>query len=334
MVFNDQNQIVNEIQGARLEEFSIKEIDFDSGPYCMSFGFDLEKYKLSIEAVGVINSPTVVKTNDGKMTPVTGYRRLLALRALHRKSVFCRDLTTFRFSDFDLFVLNLEENLATRKFNDVEKGMILNGLTKFVSMDSIIDFYMPLLGLVPRRSEFIFYTKMENELSNQIKGLLVSGGISQQTARTIMSIDKNSRSTLAKLISDLKLNINKQRQLIEYLVDLSEIKSMDINDILCEKKTRALVDNRNLNGPQKARALLSLLKSLRFPLLDSSEKEFNKRIDGLNLPKAVKINHPPFFESPNYTMEILFRDGKDLMKQVEGLKDIKGLADLKDPWLD
>ena len=334
MGVNKKNQIVNKIQSARPEEFAIEEIDFGRGPYCMSFGFDLERYVRSIGSVGLINSPTVIQAGTGKVTPVTGYRRLLALRVLKQPSVFCRDLSSFKFSTLELFLLNLEENLATRRFNDVEKGMILNRLIKFFPVDTIVDVYMPLLGLASRKSEFVFYTNLENELNDQIKGLLVNKSISIQTARMLMSIEKISRECLGKLMADLKLNINKQRQLLEYLVDLSKIKDMNICNILDEKETRDLIASRNLNNPQKADALFRLFKSIRFPLLDSAEKKFSKRISRLNLPKTVRINHSPFFESSNYAMEILFRDGSELVKRIEELKDTKGLADITDPWLE
>jgi hypothetical protein len=71
---------------------------------------------------------------------------------------------------------------------------------------------------------------------------------------------------------------------------------------------------------------------MRFPRLADAEKEFNKRIASLNLPKGVRISHPPFFESPTYSMEILFRDGKSLVERIENVQKINRLGELSDPW--
>ena len=332
MIFNNKNQRVNIIQRLRPEEFELKEIDKGRGPYCMSFGFDLEKYTSSIESIGLINTPTIVRTDKGKMIPVTGYRRLTALRALKQKKVPCRELTDLGFSDFELFRLNLAENLATRRFNDVEKGMILNGLTAFLPRDHIIDHYMPLLGLHSRQSDFSFYTRMDNELNSRIKELLIHGRISLQAVRMLMSIDKSARPNVSELIANLKLNVNRQRQLIEYLVDLSYAKSQKIQDILNQEDIGGLISNKKLNKPQKAKALLAMLKSLRFPRLSSAEKDFSKRVAGLNLPKGVRIIPSPFFEGSSHTIQIPFKNGKELMKHIEKLKKINGLEGLTDPW--
>lgn len=333
MTVNHENNRMNEIHQLRPDEFEIEEIDLKMGPYCMSFGFDLEKYMQSIASVGLMNSPIIISNAHGRMTPVSGYRRLMAIRALGRHKVMCRDITDLKFSGLELFILNLSENMATRTFNEVEKAMIVNGLIRFVPEDRIIDFFMPLLDLAPRRTEFLFYTVLANNLEDRIKGFLVHGDISLNSVRTLLSMDNPSRNSLAEIISDLKLNSNKQKQLIEYLIDLSNHKGKKIRDVLNEKNIRDLLSDKNLNTPQKAKALLRRLRALCFPMLEAAEKEFRKKVALLDLPKGVSLSHPPFFESPHYSMEILFSDGQKLLEHIEDLKRLDGLKEITDPWM-
>ena len=63
-----------------------------------------------------------------------------------------------------------------------------------------------------------------------------------------------------------------------------------------------------------------------------TEEAFEKRISGLGLPERVKISHAPFFENPDYRLEILFRDGKVLGETVKNLARINELEGICDPW--
>ena len=61
-----------------VHQVNIKDIDDRPGPYCMSFGFDLEPLTESIRRVGLINSPLLVRNGNGELDIVIGYRRIRA----------------------------------------------------------------------------------------------------------------------------------------------------------------------------------------------------------------------------------------------------------------
>jgi hypothetical protein len=46
----------------------------------------------------------------------------------------------------------------------------------------------------------------------------------------------------------------------------------------------------------------------------------------------VHIDPPLFFESPDYRLEILFRDGKELRGKVGQLFKMDGIEELGNPW--
>jgi len=68
---------------------------------------------------------------------VSGYRRILALKPGERK-VFCLDVTAVLPSTLKRFLAAFYENLATRKFNDMEKALILNKLQSHVRKKEIL----------------------------------------------------------------------------------------------------------------------------------------------------------------------------------------------------
>ena len=93
-----------------------------------------------------------------------------------------------------------------------------------------------------------------------------------------------------------------------------------------------IFNNININNPQKAKNLLNFLKFRRFPLLTLCEKRFREKSTGLGLPDGVSISHPPFFEDPDYRLEIFFKNGKKLREKIDALGKVNGLESLGDPW--
>ena len=118
-------------------QIDLGDINEMPGPYTMSFGFDLEPLIRSIENFGLINTPFVTRNPDQGVDVVMGYRRIKALKSLQWTRVPCIDLSQSGLSPLELLLLNLYDNLPTRRFNDVEIGMILTRLTTYLSKKEV-----------------------------------------------------------------------------------------------------------------------------------------------------------------------------------------------------
>jgi len=318
-------------------ETSIQPVGLDifddhPGPYCMSFGSDLTPLVKSIQGIGLINSPIVIDDNSGGMTIVAGYRRIQALKTLGCPEVLCRIFSGPEPSVLQCLRLNLYDNLATRKLNPVEKSMLLNRLAPLAPTSEILDHYMPLLDLPSHEATLSLYIKIEGELDQRTKEYLASGRISLQVTRMLLALDSDARTRAFGLISDLRLNINQQKQMLEYLYDISHASHESVSQLLDGSHIKQICSDTRLNNPQKAKALLKVLKVRRFPLLSSAEDTFKKMVSRLDLPKGVRIDPPPFFEAPHYRAEVLFRNGRELREKIETLSMAEGLEELGDPW--
>ena len=309
----------------------LKQISESPGPYCMSFGFDLTLLIRSIEKFGLLNSPIVTKDREGRVEVVAGYRRILALKHLQWEEVPCRDLSHAGFSSMELLLLNLYDNLATRPFNAVEKGMILSRLEAYVSREDILRDFMPLLGFPCHGPTLEMFLGLE-KLDQSIRASLVNTLISFQTAKALMHMDPESRTTLFNWITGMRLNANQQSQFIAYTADISIREQKKISELLEEEEILGIWNDGKLNNPQKAKILLNFLKSRRFPLLTRSENLFKEKTASLGLPNGVSIYHPPFFEDPDYRLEIFFKNGKKLREKIDALGKVNGLESLDDPW--
>ena len=310
---------------------ALKQIDKNPGPYCMSFGFDLKPLIRSVEKFGLMNSPIVTKDREGRVEVVAGYRRILALKHLQWEEIPCRDLSHAGFSSLELLLLNLHDNLATRPFNAVEKGMILNRLVQHVSIDEILRDFMPLLDLPCHGPTLEIFLGLE-KLDRPIKESLVHARISFQTAKALVDMDPESCTTLFNWMASIRLNANQQSQFIAYTADICIREQKKVSELLREEEILNIFDDTKMNNPQKSKFLLNFLRSRRFPSLTHSENVFQEKKAGLELPEGISIYHPPFFEDPDYRLEIFFKNGKKLKEKIDALGKLSGLESLGDPW--
>ncbi len=321
----------SEINRHRIHRVDIMDIDAHQKPYCMSFCFDIGLLTLSIHRVGLITPPLVIE-KEGRKQIISGYRRILALRSLGWKTVPCRVLTSSEFSPLECLLLNFFENISFRKFNEIEKAMILNRLSSHIEPDEILAHYMPLLDLPSKVSFLNFYCRLDRELEDPVKEAVIKEKLSLRTAKAFLDMPGAAKRHLFNLLSNVTFNKNQQRQLIEWLIDISHSDKVCMSSILQEGIYEKIISDSRMNNPQKANALLKALRSRLYPRLCMAEKTFKKTVSSLNLPERTRLRHSSFFESPEYCMEIRFQDGRDLGRKIEKLSKMKGLLNLNDPW--
>ncbi len=320
-----------------LETTPIQSVDLDifsenPGPYCMSFGFDLNPLLSSISKIGLLYSPIVIDSGNSELTIVTGYRRILALKSLGHSAARCRVMSGSKLSPIQCLNLNIHDNLATRKLNPVEKSMMVNRLASLLNRGEILAHYMQLLDLPSHEDTLELFMRLDTDFDNSTKEYLATGRIPLNVARMLLNLDIDARGQIITMIKKLKLNINQQRQLIEYVDDLSHANGKSIPQIFQEEPFGHLFSDTKLNNPQKARCLLKILKAKRFPSLLKAEETFKKMVSRLNLPKGIKIAPPPFFEEPFYRAEVSFKNGKELCEKIKYLSMTRELEELGDPW--
>jgi hypothetical protein len=320
-------------QGFPLVAVSLSRFDPEPGPFGMSFGFDLTRMTASIQAVGILNPPSIIPNQAGAWDVVTGYRRMTAARALGWEEVLCKDLSASNLSPLECLNLNLHDNLPTRTFNEVEKGMILKRFSLHVPAQELLRTYMPLLGL-PSNEPILQAYLLIDSLEAPVKRGLAGSRISLQVVAALEDMAPEARLAVCKLITGLRLNSNYQRRLIEYMVDISDREGKTVEQILTEGAVAAISQDRNLNNPQKVKALLDHFHSRRNPRLARSERDFRQKVSRIRLPDGVRISHPPYFEDPSFTLEVSFRDGEALRRKIIQLSRVEGLEDIRNPWLD
>jgi hypothetical protein len=319
---------IQDISQKKLISIKMETIPMEPGPYCMSYGFDVENLKRSVAGIGLLNPPLVVQGRGGQMEIVSGYRRLLACRALGWQEITCFDISATSLGPLDCLLLNFHDNLATRALNLIEKGMFLKRISSFFTEEKIIKEYLPLIGLPSHAPTLHFFLKME-ELTDEQRQEITDNKLSLPAIKALVEMDPDSRSVTFDCIIKLNLNFNQQLQLIEFLGDISIKMNITIHQLF---KTNDLIDILNapqINKPQKAKFLLDHLQAMRYPRLVKVERTFQQQIDKLNLPKFARIQHSPGFEDVHCKLTIDFQNGGELKQRMLFLSQLESLEKLK-----
>lgn len=310
----------------------LREIDLEDAAFRMSYLFDINGLVESIRKVGLINSPILLKTGQGRFIVVTGYRRILAVRSLGWESVFCVICDEDKISREKCLESGIHENLFTRQFNDVEKGMVLARLAVNHDMDFIIKEFMPLLDMPANQKTVDTYMAIENDLTGEFKKNISQGRLSMPTVTRLLKMSMEDRDCVFQFFSKLRMNMNQQKQFIAFIEDISISEKIGLQDVLTGKDLQEIIRDPNLNDPQKSNAVLRNLKIRIFPKLTSAEESFKQMVKDLKLPHGVTVSNPAFFESPYFSMEIQFKDGGDLQDKIQLLASGGNLKNLKKPW--
>ncbi|MFH1123089.1 MAG: ParB/RepB/Spo0J family partition protein [Pseudomonadota bacterium] len=306
-------------------------VDEGPGPDCMSFGFDLDPLILSIRRCGLINNPLVARNEQGRVDVIAGYRRILALKTLGWGRVQCRDLSALLPSPLERLLFNLHDNLPTRTFNDVEKGMILGRLASLVPREALLNEHMPLLGLPSHEPLLRVYLQVEG-MEEPVKRALAEGRIPMRTVRALLDLDLDSVKTLGRWLTDIIFNFNQQSQFIEYVRDISVRENREISELMSDEGLAGILRDPKVKGPHKAKHVLERLRQRRYPRLCRSQEAFQEKVKRLNLPEGVMVRFDPYFEDPHYHLDISFREGKALREKIVRLSQLEGLGKLGDPW--
>jgi len=308
----------------------VSDIDLNPGPFCMSFSFDLEPLKASIDRFGVLNPPYLLRNSDSHFTVVVGYRRLLAVRELGWSDTVCQILPD-DFPPFEALLLNLHDNLVHRHLNSVEKGMVLKGLTRFLTKEEIVANFMPLLGIPSNRQTLEQFLGLE-ELEEAIRISVAMERLSPRVTTLMGSLGRDDRLRMNDLFTSSKWSFNQQWEAAQWIVEIASREGRSAKDVIDEGEIVGVLNNERVNNAQKVKSIVKILKARRFPSLVEAEKLFKKGLSGLSLPSGVNIIPPPSFEGIDYKLEIVFTKGGELKEKVAELSHLSGLEKATEFW--
>ena len=300
-------------------------IDSNDDSFRITTQINIDYLMDSIDNVGVLNLPLLIEKKSGYKI-VCGFRRIEACRRLGWTDVEARmlDSDTKRL---ECIKYAIADNSLQRPLNLIEQSRSINMLYGFFKDVSVLGKSLSVMGL-PDNPSIIKKIKELYHLPRFVQSGILSNTISLAMALELGRLQLEAGECLAKLFQTLTLSLNKQREILSLVKEISLLEDISILKALENDILQKILTNKNLDRNQKIREIRIYLKQRRFPVITAAEKEFEKHVKKLKLGSGTKLIPPDNFEGTTYILKLFF-------KNLIELKDRKASFDalIKNPSL-
>jgi len=259
----------------------------------------------SIDNVGLLNLPLLIEKSSGYKI-VCGFRRIEACRQLDWSDIEVRilDSDTKRL---ECIKYAITDNSLQRPLNLIEQSRSINMLCDFFKDFSSLGKELSDMGLPDNQS----IIKKINELCHlpgSVQNGILSNTISLIMALELGRLQQEAGEGFAKLFETLKLSLNKQREILTLVKEISLREDISILKVIENNILQKILTNEDLDRNQKIRKIRTYLKQRRFPVITAAEKEFEKHLKKLKLGNGIKLIPPDNFEGSIYFLKFSFRN--------------------------
>ncbi|MFZ5517251.1 MAG: ParB/RepB/Spo0J family partition protein [Candidatus Zhuqueibacterota bacterium] len=307
----------------------LDQIDWSDRSYIYAFEPPISEMIQSIRQIGLLNPPILEETMPETYRIVSGLRRIIALDHLGHHEFPAKIYSEAGPGpDLNLFLLNLYDNAAIRKFSIVEKAHILDRLTRLFQMtgQEIYERIFPLLELGRNPQVLTRYLKLVSA-DDSLKVALVADEISPDTVLQLLDLSLDDRKNVFQLFQQLKIGKNNQKEVLRLLIDISNRDEMPVSRIIDQPAFARIMTDEKLTLPVKANLVKESLKKLRYPRLSQAEMQFDLLKKKMKLPPTIRLSPPPYFEGDKFSVEFSFRNKSEFER---ALKILNSMAEEKE----
>jgi len=285
------------------QSLPLKSLQLEDSVYRITTSDAIDKLKMSIVALGVLDPPIVRQKAFGYQI-VAGFRRIDACRLLGRYDIRARMLPT-DIDHLSCVRLAITDNSFQRPLNLIETARALNLLAGVAADEMDLSRQAAELALPDNPSlmrKIMSLTSLPAGLQNR----LMAGELAMAMALELNRFDSATAESLGRLFADLKLGLNRQRELLTLLIEIARREKMTVSDLLNEPTLRKLLSAPEIDRSQTAGQLRSLLRKRRYPVMSATTASFQDLVRHLSLGPGVKLVPPGHFEGTTYTLAITF----------------------------
>jgi ParB family chromosome partitioning protein len=296
---------------------TLRELDLEDTRFRISEFFSSDRLVLSLKRIGLLH-PLLVTFREGKIVLVSGWKRLSACLKLgiRRAPVLVLDEP----DDLKAFLFALYENLAERDFSVLEKAEIVSRLRAFgLARSRIMKNILPLLQVPPTAFSLDSFLSI-SQLGPLAKEAIAGKNLPFPVARMLVEFQAEDLERIIPLL--VPLGQNKQKEVLEDLLEISRRKNMTPRNILKTPSIRAVLQSSKWPSVQKSERLRRALRKERFPHLSAWEESFQSNLRELGWPKSISLAPSPFFETDDMEASFKFRDEKEFRAHLRRLLEI------------
>lgn len=304
-----------------LMEVSLDDIDLKDE----TFHFQMESRNRShpdiVRCMITLNPPLLMlKPDGGGYRVITGLETIVSLRGMGSETIMARVVGPDAFEPVDLMEVVIREVQDRGPLNPVEASRALNRLKEMgVPESELCDRFLPLMGLRGEPRTLDRYLSLER-LPDDIVGAISRGEIGIDTVERVKRrFQGEEAQRVLRLIRDLRLGVNRQREAIALLAEIASRDQVTVSKILDREEIASTIDDTEPNLPQRGRLFIAALRRIRAPETMAFLDGIKARIRELGLDPAVTLELSPYLEEELMRVSFTFRTPDEFRKLVEEL---------------
>lgn len=276
---------------------------------------DMALLKDSIEKSGIlqpIRVQCIAGDESRRFQIISGFRRYDCALKL-KLSQIPAIVENASLDPLSVFASVIEENLFTRPFNVIEKGMILKKLRDDLGMsrEEIVETAFPRLGLESCEKIYRFYEDIF-QIDTAIQVVMVRNHYPVHLIEDFLRFNSQEQQEFIPYLEALNFSVS---ALKEFLIWCHEIILRDrclLKTFLRQDSLRGILEDGAMDRSQKLQKIRDYLKGQRYPRLMGLEMTFSDLKKELGLP----LKAPSFFEDDKLEISFSFRDRKELASWI------------------
>jgi ParB family chromosome partitioning protein len=296
------------IQSAQLQSVSLTWINLEDDTFRITTRRDVNDLIASIQHEGLIAPPLLVMRSS-TFSIISGFRRITACRQMGWNDIDARILDP-ALSPLGCLRYAIADNALQRPLNLIEKSRCLQKLSSFlVSSEQLAESAFQL-GL-PANPSIIAKLRTLCLLPEPIQHSILADTISLSMAIELGSMDSASGTAFVQLYDQLKLSLNKQREIVMLVREIARRDNMTVTGVLADSKLKDILHHEELDRSQKSQKIRYYLRQRRFPSIYAMEQKRGTHLKQLKLGNHMRLEPPKEFEGTTFTLSLHFKNLSD-----------------------
>ncbi len=299
------------------KQLNLHELDLEDTRFRISEFYSSDRLALSMKKIGLLH-PLLVTLRESRLVLVSGWKRLSACLKLGIASAPV--LILDEPDDLKAFLFVLYENLAGREFPLVEKAEIVSRLYAFGMAGSrIMKNILPLLQVPPTAFYLDSFLSL-SKLNPIAKKAIAGKNLPFLIARMLVEFQAEDLERIIPLL--LPLGQNKQKDVLEDLLEISKRKNVSPRDFLETPGIQAVLQSSKWPPVQKSERVRLALRRERFPHLTAWEESFQLALRELRWPRGISLEPAPYFETDDMEASFRFKDEREFRAHLRKLLEV------------
>jgi ParB family transcriptional regulator, chromosome partitioning protein len=284
----------------------------------------------SLAGVGLLNPPLVAATGTkDRWRIVSGFRRFAACAASGLEIVPARCLPT-ETTAATCALMAIGENALQRPLNLLEQVRASRLLLTHFADAPDLKRLAQGAGMAPNL-KLLRQLAFLGEAPASLSQAILEGIVPLPMALDLMARNIEETSALASLFGDLRLGLNRQRETLGLLDDISHRDGASVTQILAELVSQVGAADPDIERPMRCNQLRAALRQRRYPHLATAELARSQALKAIRLSPGMQLVPPLNFEGQGFQMKLHFSDLDELEAhkvRIEALLKDSAFADL------